>query len=105
MAQDNNERRERGDANAANQQLDAAGRSQRPAQRTSRPSPQRTAIDAAHLSGGDMLTATISDVDLLQCAWEFAALVVDAEIPLVNMYCICVVMDVAVRDIRGVLST
>ena len=43
----------------AEQRLDAAGRPQRPAQRASRPSPQRTAIDAADLSGGDMVTAVL----------------------------------------------
>ena len=34
------------------------GRPQRPAQRASRPSPQRTAIDAAHVSGGDMVAGS-----------------------------------------------
>ena len=48
---------ERGDAGPAEERLDAAGRPHRPAQRASRPSPQRTAVDAANLSGGDMVTA------------------------------------------------
>src|SRR5438093_4643771 len=100
MAQDNNECRERGDADAANQQLDAAGRPQRPAQRTSRPSPQRTAIDAAHLSGGDMVTATLSDVDLRQRAWEIAARVVDPEIPVLTIADLGVLREVAVHDGR-----
>ena len=47
---------ERSDAGPAEERLDAAGRPQRPAQRASRPSPQRTAVDAADLSGGDMVT-------------------------------------------------
>ena len=41
---------------AAQERVDAAGRPQRPAQRTSRTSAQRIAIDAADFSGGDMVT-------------------------------------------------
>ena len=55
MAEDGHRRRERGDVGAAKERLDAAGRPQRPAQRASRPSPQRIAIDAADISGGDMV--------------------------------------------------
>ena len=44
---------------SAQQRLDAAGRPQRPAQRASRPSAQRTAIDATDLSGGHMVTAVL----------------------------------------------
>src|SRR5207248_11464920 len=100
MAQDNNEGRERGDTGAANQQLDAAGRTHRPAQRASRPSPQRIAIDATHLSGGDMVTATLSDVDLGQRAWEIAARVVDPEIPVLTIADLGVLREVAVHDGR-----
>ena len=58
---------------AAEERLDAAGRPQRPAQRASRPSPQRIAVDAADLSGGDMVAAVLNDADLRQRAWDAAA--------------------------------
>ena len=64
---------ERSDAGLAEERLDAAGRPQRPAQRASRPSPQRTAVDAADLSGGDMVTAVLDDSDLRRRAWDAAA--------------------------------
>ena len=73
MAEDDYRRRRRGDACPAEQRLDAAGRPQRPAQRASRPSPQRTAIDAADLSGGDMVAAVLNDSDLRRRAWEAAS--------------------------------
>ena len=86
---------ERGDAGSAEQRLDAAGRPQRPAQRASRPSPQRTAIDAADLSGGDMVTAVLNDADLRQRAWDAAATVVDPEIPVLTIADLGVLRDVA----------
>ena len=72
MAQDGHRRRRRGDAGAAEERLDAAGRPRRPAQRASRPSPVRIAVAAAHLSGGDMVTAALSDADLRRRAWDAA---------------------------------
>src|SRR5438132_12097338 len=98
MAQDGDGYRERGDAGLADKQLDAAGRSQRPAQRASRPSPERTAIDAAHLSGGDMVTTAIRDSDLQQRAWNAASQVVDPEIPVLTIADLGVLRGVAVSD-------
>ena len=89
---------DRGDAGAAQEQLDAAGRPQWPAQRASRPSPQRIAIDAADLSGGDMVAAVLSDADLRQRAWNAAAQVVDPEIPVLTIADLGVLRDVAVSD-------
>ena len=73
MVGDGNQRRQRSDIGAAQQRLDAAGRPQRPAQRASRPSAQRIAIDAADVSGGHMVTAMLNDADLRQRAWDAAA--------------------------------
>src|SRR4029077_18644855 len=80
------------------ERLDAAGRPQRPAQRASRPSPQRVAIDAANFSGGDMVAAVLSDADLRQRAWNAAAQVVDPEIPVLTIADLGVLRDVAVSD-------
>ena len=91
---------ERGDAGLAEERLDAAGRPQRPAQRASRPSPQRTAIDAAHVSGGDMVTAVLNDSDLRRRAWEAASQVVDPEIPVLTIADLGVLRDVQVHDGR-----
>src|ERR1700736_646407 len=98
MAQDRLRRRGRGDTRAAQKRLDAARRPQRPAQRASRPSPQRIAIDAAALSGGDMVAAVLSDADLRQRAWNAAAQVVDPEIPVLTIADLGVLRDVAVSD-------
>src|SRR5207302_6287239 len=89
-----------GDAGLADKQLDAAGRPQRPAQRASRPSPERAAIDAAHLSGGDMVTAMLNDADLRRRAWDVAATVVDPEIPVLTIADLGVLRDIAVKDGR-----
>src|ERR1039457_5182736 len=85
MAQDGFERSDRGDTGAAQQRLDAAGRPQRPAQRTSRAPAQRAAIDAADISGGHMVTAVFTDAELRQHAWDVAAEVVDPEIPVLTI--------------------
>ena len=52
MAENGVRCRRRSDACSAGERLDAAGRPRRPAQRASRPSAQRAAVDAADLSGG-----------------------------------------------------
>src|SRR5215216_7153260 len=100
MAADRRRCRERSDAGSAQGKLDAAGRPRRPAQRASRPSPQRIAIDAANLPRGHMVTAMLSDVDLRQRAWNAAAQVVDPEIPVLTIADLGVLRDVAVRDGR-----
>ena len=84
----------------AQKRLDAAGRPQRPAQRASRPSPERAAIDATDLSGGDMVTAVHNDAELRQRAWDAAASVVDPEIPVLTIADLGVLRDVAVTDGR-----
>jgi ring-1,2-phenylacetyl-CoA epoxidase subunit PaaC len=78
----------------------AAGRPQRPPQRASRPSAQRTAIDAADISGGHMVIAMLNDADLRQRAWDAAAAVVDPEIPVLTIADLGVLRDVAVTDGR-----
>ncbi len=59
---------------------------------------QRVAIDAADLSGGDMVTATLSDNELRQRAWNAAASVVDPEIPVLTIADLGVLREVAVSD-------
>src|SRR5580692_11421044 len=100
MAQDGLGCRGRGDIEPAQKRLDAAGRSQRPAQRTPRPSPERAAVDAANISGGDMVTALLDDTALRQHAWDIAAGVVDPEIPVLTIADLGVLRDVAVTDGR-----
>src|SRR3982074_2500847 len=85
MAQDGFRYRERSDAGSAKKRLDAAGRPQRPAQRTSRASAQRIAIDAADVSGCYMVTAVHDDAELRQRAWNAVAGVVDPEIPVLTI--------------------
>jgi len=98
MAQDGFRRRRRGGAGVAGERLDAAGRPRRPAQRTSRPSSQRTAIHAAHVPGGDMVTVADSALDLRQRAWNAVASVVDPEIPVLTIADLGVLREVTVRD-------
>src|SRR6476646_3783272 len=98
MAQDGIGRRERSDIGLAEKQLDAAGRPRRPAQRASRSSPERIAVDAADVSGGDMVTAMFSDADLRRRAWDAAAQVVDPEIPVLTIADLGVLREVAVSD-------
>src|SRR6478752_6919601 len=100
MAEDNYRRRRRGDVGLAQQRLDAAGRPQRAAQRASRPSPQRIAVDAADLSGGDMVAVVLNDSDLRRRAWEAASTVVDPEIPVLTIADLGVLREVEVRDGR-----
>src|ERR1700684_2801511 len=100
MACDGCKRVAGGNAGSAQQRLDAAGRPQRPAQRASRASPQRIAIDAADLSGCHMVTAALNDADLRQRAWDVAAQVVDPEIPVLTIADLGVLRDVAVTDGR-----
>src|SRR5437016_4637193 len=101
MAEDDHRRRQRSDASLAGERLDAAGRPQRPAQRASRPSPERIAIDAANLSGGDMVTAVINDsTDLRRRAWDAASQVVDPEIPVLTIADLGVLREVEVHDGR-----
>ena len=90
--------RRRSDAGAAEERLDAAGRPRRPAQRASRPSPERIAVDAADVSGGDMVAAVLSDADLRRRAWDAAAQVVDPEIPVLTIADLGVLREVAVSD-------
>src|SRR5712672_3247583 len=99
MAQDGLRYRERSDAGATEKRLDAAGRPQRPAQRTSRASAQRTAIDATDVSGGHMVTALHNDAESRQRAWNAAAEVVDPEIPVLTIADLGVLRDVTVTDI------
>src|SRR5580658_2884894 len=100
MAEDGFRRREGSNLGRSQQRLDAAGRPQRPAQRTSRASAQRTAIDAADFSGDDMVTAVLNDAELRQRAWDVAAEVVDPEIPVLTIADLGVLRDVAVTDGR-----
>src|ERR1051325_10574357 len=86
----------RGDADAAQKRLDATGWPQWPAQRASRPSPQRVAVDAAHVSGCDMVTAFQNDIR--QRAWDAAAKVVDPEIPVLTIADLGVLREVTVND-------
>src|ERR1700716_4267921 len=98
MAQDGFVCRKRRDIGAAQERLDAAGRPQWPAQRASRASAQRIAIDAADVSGGRMVTAVFGDAGLRQRAWDTAAKVVDPEIPVLTIADLGVLRDVAVND-------
>src|SRR6266571_3689277 len=100
MARDGFVHCERSDAGFAEKRLDAAGRPQRPAQRASRAPAQRTAIDAADVSGCDMVTVLFNDAELRQRAWDAAAAVVDPEIPVLNIADLGVLRDVAVNDGR-----
>src|SRR5216684_2938196 len=87
-----------GDIDFAQKRLDAAGRPQRPAQRTSRASAQRIAIDATDVSGGHMVTAVHNDAELRRRAWNAAADVVDPEIPVLTIADLGVLRDVTVTD-------
>src|SRR5713226_5144872 len=100
MARNGFVRCERSDTGSAERRLDAAGRPQRPAQRASRASAQRTAIDATDVSGCDMVTALLNDAELRQRAWDAAAAVVDPEIPVLTIADLGVLRDVAVNDGR-----
>src|SRR3979411_167736 len=100
MAQDGFRYRERSDTGSAQERLDAAGRPQRPAQRTSRASSQRTTIDATDVSGCHMVTSVPNDVDLRQRAWDAAAGVGDPEIPVLTRADLGILRDVAVTDGR-----
>src|ERR1700722_3620345 len=100
MAGDDFGCRKRSNADFTKKRLDAAGRPQRQAQRTSRASAQRTAIDAADISGGHMVIDMRNDVDLRQRAWDIAAQVVDPEIPVLTIADLGVLRDVAVTDGR-----
>src|SRR3954470_18654526 len=99
MAEDGFRRRQRSHLVSAQKRLDAAGRPQRQPQRAPRSSPERTAIVAADLSGGDMV-AVLSDSDLRRRAWEAAATVVDPEIPVLTIADLGVLRDVVVHDGR-----
>ena len=91
---------QRGDVGPAEKRLDAAGRPQRQPQRASRPSPERIAIAAADLSGGDMVAVLADDSDLRRRAWDAAATVVDPEIPVLTIADLGVLRDVRVQDGR-----
>ena len=52
------------------------------------------------LSGGDMVTAALSDADLRRRAWDAAAQVVDPEIPVLTIADLGVLREVAVNDGR-----
>src|SRR4051812_42613768 len=97
MAGEGFKRAARSDAYPAQQRLDAAGRPQRPAQRASRASAERIAIDAAHVPGCDMVTTVHNDADLRQRAWDIAAQVVDPEIPVLTIADLGVLRDVVVN--------
>src|SRR4051812_47404566 len=98
MAEDHRRYRRRSDAGTARQRLDAAGWPRWPAQRASRASAQRAAVDATDVSGGYMVTATFSDAELRQHAWNTAAAVVDPEIPVLTIADLGVLRDVVIRD-------
>src|SRR5437899_11139264 len=100
MVENHYRRRQRSDASLADERLDAAGRPQRPAQRASRPSAQRAAIDAADVPGCNMVTALFNDAELRRRAWDAAAAVVDPEIPVLTIADLGVLRDVAVNDGR-----
>src|SRR3979411_1494243 len=100
MAQDGFRYRERSDTGSAQKRLDAAGRPQRPAQRTSRASAQRTTIDATDVSGCHMVTSVPNDVDLRQRAVARRAGVVDAEFPVPAIDDLGVLREVTVTDGR-----
>src|SRR4051812_1903415 len=88
----------RGDPGAAKKRLDAARRPQRPAQRASRPSAQRIAVDAADISGCRMVIVNHSDAELRQRAWKAAAQVVDPEIPVLTIADLGVLREVTVQN-------
>src|SRR5215475_13465431 len=98
MAWDRLARRRGSDAALAPERLDAAGRPQRPAQRASRPSPERAAIYAADFSGRIMVIAVENDSVLHQRAWDAAARVVDPEIPVLTIADLGVLREVIVTD-------
>src|SRR6202790_4123641 len=100
MAEDHFRCCRRSHTHATQERLDAAGRPQRPAQRTSRPPAQRVAIDAADLSGGHSVTPLFTDAELRQRAWDVAADVVDPEIPVLTIADLGVLRDVAITDGR-----
>src|SRR5262245_11399518 len=98
MAQDGFEHHKRSDAGTAEGRLDAAGRPRWPPQRASRPSPERTAVDAAQFSGRNMVSVFTSDADLRQRAWDAAARVVDPEIPVLTIADLGVLRAVTVSE-------
>src|SRR5690349_22718988 len=100
MARDGHRRRWRSDAGSATKRLDAARRAQRAAQRTSRASAQRIAIDATDVSGGYMVIAMFDDTELRKRAWDVAASVVDPEIPVLTIADLGVLRDVTIDDGR-----
>ncbi len=91
---------QRSDADAAAKRLDAAGRPLGPALGASRPSPERAAVDAAHLSGRHMVEARTRDAELARRAWDAAATVVDPEIPVLTIADLGVLREVDVSDGR-----
>src|SRR5579864_7997261 len=78
--------------------MDAKGRTQWEPQRASRASAQRTAVDAAKLSGGRMVTAVSDIAAVRQRAWDAAARVVDPEIPVLTIADLGVLRDVTVSE-------
>src|SRR6185437_9354306 len=98
MAGDGRGRGQRSHADAAEKRLDAAGRPCRPPQRASRPSAFRIAVAATVVSGGDVVTDTLSHADLRQRAWDAAARVVDPEIPVLTIADLGVLREVTVID-------
>src|SRR5262249_49881953 len=80
-------------ARTAARPLDADGRARRPAQRASRPPPERTAVSPAHVPRCDM----VAD-DLRRRAWDAAASVVDPEIPALTIADLGVLRAVSVTD-------
>src|ERR1700676_2232618 len=98
MAEDHFRCCRRSHTHTTQERLDAAGRPQRPAQRASRASAQRVAIDAADLSGGHMVTALFTDAELRQRAWDTAAGVGDPEIPVLTFPDLGVLRDLAITE-------
>src|SRR5579871_3691651 len=98
MAQDDVLSSAGGDTGAARHRMDAKRRAQRPSQRASRPSPERTAIDATDFPGCIMVIATVAHDDTRQRAWDVAAEVVDPEIPVLTIADLGVLREVTVND-------
>src|SRR6266704_3681504 len=100
MASDGIARRPGGDTDGAAKRLDAAGRSLGPSLGASRPSLERIAVDAAHLSGRHMVEVKTRDAELARRAWDAVATVVDPEIPVLTIADLGVLREVDVTDGR-----
>src|SRR6476660_8948345 len=98
MAGDGIARDPGGDTDAAAKRLDATGRPLGSSLGASRPSPERTAVDAAHLPGRHMVEVKTRDAEVARRAWDAAASVVDPEIPVLTIADLGVLREVDVAD-------